>query len=339
MKKSKIKGLAAVIALLLAMVAVCTTPVMASATEDAPQTDSKKVILEYAPGETIDVSALFDEQPVGAEYSFGAYAPAAAELEGSMLTVTTPGSFRIVQTVGDTEIWIALGVQVNLTVTTKDQTLSVGAMLSSTLNDIVSVEGLMEGHTVTGVMLIPDVGGSIGSHDVIKAISVTVVNAEDEDVSSCYNVSSVSGKLHSYSSEWGVDETNHYHVCSAFDCDVQVGSAAHDYENACDASCDVCLSTREVPDHRWSEYQVVLEPTEETEGEQFHVCMECGRLEFEKIPVVKGAPVFLIVCVIIACALVLGTVAFVVVRNIKKKNAAVSAVEADTKESEEKPEA
>ena len=321
MKKRSISFL---LALLLVAALLCAMPLTAGA-EGEEMTDSKTVIMEYT-GEPIDVSALFDEQPAGAVYSLaddGTDSNAGSEgvLEGTMLTVTTPGSFRVVQKVGEDEGWISLGVYYVLTVTVKDQTLSVGAVPSSTMADIGEVVGLKAGHTLTAVTLVPELGDSVGAHDVLAVRAWTVMEG-DVDVSSHYNVKSVVGKLHVFSSEWGTDGTNHFHVCGAFDCDVISDKAAHGFENACDAVCDVCQSAREVPDHVWTADSMVLrEPTEEEEGERAFVCLECGKIRTEAIPKLERVPVFLIVCVCIACAVAGGCIAYFVVRYIKKRSA------------------
>ena len=59
--------------------------------------------------------------------------------------------------------------------------------------------------------------------------------------------------------------------------------------------------------------------TETEEGECVYVCQVCGKNRVEVIPKLDNTPVVLIVCLIVACAIVLGSVAYFVVHKAKKK--------------------
>lgn len=337
-----IKKRAAVFAVLFTVILMlCLLCVAAGAEEgDAPQADSKTVLLKYD-GQPIDVSALFDEQPEDARYIVTGYEPAAGELDGTLFTVTVPGSFRVVQKVGERETWISLGVHAELTVAVDDQTVAIGQAPASAL-DKVSVEGLLEGHTVVGVELAVQVGTVVGDHDAIRAVGITVM-AGEEDVSSAYMINSIDGILHVFSSEWGYENGLHFHVCSAFECELVFGAEPHSYENACDAYCDVCFASREVPDHvystdcdetcnvcdkqregadhTWGEAQVLEPATEESAGLRAYICTSCNQARYESIPFDEGVPIAVVIVVIAVAACVLGGVAFLAVRTLKKKSA------------------
>lgn len=51
---------------------------------------------------------------------------------------------------------------------------------------------------------------------------------------------------HTYKDAWGYDESGHWHTCS--ECMGKSEVAAHEYDDACDADCNICLMTRE-PEH------------------------------------------------------------------------------------------
>ena len=49
---------------------------------------------------------------------------------------------------------------------------------------------------------------------------------------------------HEYDTAWQSDETSHWHVCTGKDCAEIADKADHVYDNACDATCNVCGATR-----------------------------------------------------------------------------------------------
>ena len=224
--KMKSKALLCALTVLVALLGVCT---LTASAEDQTITDSKTVIMEYT-GEPIDVSLLFDTQPADAIYTVSDYEPAAHVLEGSMMTVTTPGSFRVSQTVGEEEVWISLGVYYTLTVNVKDQSIFGTNTVSSTKQDVESFAGLQAGHTVEQVTLVVESTTAAGGHDEIKAIAVVVKEGE-LDVSSYYNVKSVNGALHHFSAEWAVNEGSHFLTCASLGCELKMNDGAHDFEN------------------------------------------------------------------------------------------------------------
>ena len=314
----------ALLCVLAVLLVLMSTAVLTVGAEDRPMTDSKTVILEFT-GEPIDVSTLFDEQPAGAVYSFAddgsdSETGSEAELVGNVLNVTIPGSFRVCQTTDNSEVWISLGVYYTLTVTVKDQSVSGIGTITSTAADVASVVGLREGDTLTAVTLVVENAAGLHGHDGIKATGATVTDSEGRDVSTFYNVNSVNGDLHHFSAEWGTEEDVHFLVCSAMGCELHLNESAHTFDNACDNLCDVCSMAREVPEHVWTADCIVLrEATETEEGECVYVCQVCGKNRVEVIPKLDNTPVVLIVCLIVACAIVLGSVAYFVVHKAKKK--------------------
>lgn len=52
------------------------------------------------------------------------------------------------------------------------------------------------------------------------------------------------GHEHTFASEWSKDGENHWHACTGDDCNEISDKAAHVYDNACDADCNVCGATR-----------------------------------------------------------------------------------------------
>ena len=54
---------------------------------------------------------------------------------------------------------------------------------------------------------------------------------------------------HEFAAEWTTDAENHWHACAGKDCDEVDGKALHVYDNACDATCNVCGTTRTPANH------------------------------------------------------------------------------------------
>lgn len=54
---------------------------------------------------------------------------------------------------------------------------------------------------------------------------------------------------HEFSTTWTYDEENHWHACTGEDCNELQDKAAHVYDNACDADCNVCGAVRTVEPH------------------------------------------------------------------------------------------
>lgn len=57
------------------------------------------------------------------------------------------------------------------------------------------------------------------------------------------------GHKHTFSTDWLQDSENHWHACTEKDCAEVSDKAAHVYDNACDADCNVCGATRTVGEH------------------------------------------------------------------------------------------
>ena len=126
-------------------------------------------------------------------------------------------------------------------------------------------------------------------------------------------------------------------VCS--DCGATYGDfAAHTYDNACDADCNLCGETRTPAAHVFGDWEVTKEPTETAKGSRKRTCSVCGEVETESIPVLadpnaskepgddSSSKTVVIIIVVVAVVLVAAgaVVAFLVVKN-KKKNGDVSA--------------
>jgi len=59
--------------------------------------------------------------------------------------------------------------------------------------------------------------------------------------------------VHSFSQEWSTDETGHWHACS--DCNEKDSAGLHEFDDDCDADCNVCGMIREplhAPEENWS---------------------------------------------------------------------------------------
>lgn len=54
---------------------------------------------------------------------------------------------------------------------------------------------------------------------------------------------------HEFSAEWAFDGESHWHACVGKDCNEVEGKAAHVYDNACDATCNVCGIARAASEH------------------------------------------------------------------------------------------
>ena len=75
---------------------------------------------------------------------------------------------------------------------------------------------------------------------------------------------------HEYSSDWMQDENQHWKQCS---CGEKSNVADHEYDNACDTSCNICDMTR-VTEHNY--VPVVTEPTFDAKGFTTYTCSVCG---------------------------------------------------------------
>ena len=86
--------------------------------------------------------------------------------------------------------------------------------------------------------------------------------------------------VHKFFKEWECDETGHYYSCES--CNEKESAAPHEYENDCDAECNVCLFVRE-PEHKASK-----ELKSNSEG-HYYECENCGeKLNFAE-HISKGA--------------------------------------------------
>jgi hypothetical protein len=125
-------------------------------------------------------------------------------------------------------------------------------------------------------------------------------------------------------------------VCS--ECGEVYGElAAHTYDNACDAVCNVCGEDRTPAAHVFGNWEVTKEPTETAKGSRKRTCSVCGEVETESIPALAdpnaskepgddASKTVVIIIVVVAVVLVAAgaVVAFLVIKN-KKKNGDVEA--------------
>lgn len=82
-----------------------------------------------------------------------------------------------------------------------------------------------------------------------------------------YEINPALPHTHTLTQAWSYDETSHWRVC--LECDETVSAAAHDYDNACDPTCNTCGFTRSVT-HTMSE-----EPAFDGSA-HWNVCDVCG---------------------------------------------------------------
>ena len=83
-------------------------------------------------------------------------------------------------------------------------------------------------------------------------------------------------------------ETAKCENCDATDTrEVANSKKAHTYDNACDADCNVCGEKRTPADHVFGEWEVVTQPTKDSEGLEERVCSVCGYKETNKLPPIE----------------------------------------------------
>ena len=131
-------------------------------------------------------------------------------------------------------------------------------------------------------------------------------------------------------------------VCS--ECGEVYGElAAHTYDNACDADCNVCGEDRTPAAHVFGDWEVTKEPTETAKGSRKRTCSVCGEVETESIPALAdpnaskepgddASKTVVIIIVVVAVVLVAAgaVVAFLVIKN-KKKNGDVEVTVVEVK--------
>ncbi len=309
-------------ALLAALLLICAFAITIGA-EESTQPTEKRISLVYNGDEVIDLTKHF-EHVDGAVYTCAPNSGVEEhfELNGTGLVVKVPGGFRIEQDVNGVKQRVMLFVQRVLTVSVKDQAMGVGKLPVSSVEGIAAA-GLAEGHTVAAVELSVAPAEIIGFHDRITVKAITVTSGE-EDVTDQYRVESVDGDLHSFSTEWGNDEGQHFHVCSALTCELQFNAAPHDFKADCDGFCDVCLLKRDAAEHSWSSALITKEATEESVGERIYICRYCDAVRTEVIPLVEPVSVGVIIAVVAICAAVFGVLAYFAVRALMRDPAGKS---------------
>ena len=91
------------------------------------------------------------------------------------------------------------------------------------------------------------------------------------------------GHVHDYDTVWRQDEDGHWHNCKKEGCYSQGSYAAHEYDNACDVTCDICGHVRIGAPHNYgTEWQG-------NASGHWYVCTICGG-QSEVIPHVPGDP-------------------------------------------------
>lgn len=66
--------------------------------------------------------------------------------------------------------------------------------------------------------------------------------------------------------------------------DNKVEALGHTYDNDCDADCNVCGKQRTPADHKFGDWTVTQEPTEDQEGREERTCSVCGHVEKRILP-------------------------------------------------------
>ena len=129
----------------------------------------------------------------------------------------------------------------------------------------------------------------------------------------------------------GKTEGKHCSVCNeVLVAQEEVAALGHKYDNACDASCNVCNEQRTPAAHTYGEWKTVVEATEEAAGSEERACTVCGNKETREIPQLEptGMPGWLIVLIIVLCILVLGGGGFAIYWFVIRKKQPDAAVEA-----------
>jgi hypothetical protein len=82
-----------------------------------------------------------------------------------------------------------------------------------------------------------------------------------------YVIKASLGHTHAYGTDWAADAEGHWHACSG--CEEMKDAAAHAFDNACDADCNVCGYSRTVAHTYKTEW------TKDGKG-HWHECSICG---------------------------------------------------------------
>ncbi|MBQ3000126.1 MAG: leucine-rich repeat domain-containing protein [Oscillospiraceae bacterium] len=96
-----------------------------------------------------------------------------------------------------------------------------------------------------------------------------------------YIVKPALGHIHNFGTEWKADSTGHWHGCDG--CEEKGESAAHSFENDCDADCTVCGYVRAVTHSYKTEWS--------SDGEKhWHECSICGDKKDENAHIPGAEP-------------------------------------------------
>lgn len=100
-------------------------------------------------------------------------------------------------------------------------------------------------------------------------------NACDADCNVCGYTRAV---IHDYS-EYAHSTTQHYLKCSLCGKVDETTREHHDFDNACDPTCDECGYTRTVSGHAWGNWIQTTPPEIGKKGEETRTCANCGTTE------------------------------------------------------------
>ncbi len=109
-------------------------------------------------------------------------------------------------------------------------------------------------------------------------------------------------------------------VCGDSYIDNRTDALGHQYDNACDAECNVCHEQRTPADHVFGEWILIVAPTGESEGREERVCSVCGEVESRVVPMLElSYNVGEIIAIVIGSGVVLFGVVAQVATFIRKR--------------------
>ena len=113
-------------------------------------------------------------------------------------------------------------------------------------------------------------------------------------------------------------------VCGDSYIDNRTDALGHQYDNACDAECNVCHEQRTPADHVFGEWILIVAPTGESEGREERVCSVCGEVESRVVPMLElSYNVGEIIAIVIGSGVVLFGVVAQVATFIRKRKESI----------------
>ncbi len=97
----------------------------------------------------------------------------------------------------------------------------------------------------------------------------------------CVSLTSCAHKCE-FSTDWSKDATHHWHACIGEECVEVADKAEHNYDNACDTSCNTCGQTR-TTEHTWDEGVITTKPTQAQDGVKTFTCTVCAQTRTEAV--------------------------------------------------------